>query len=166
MRTSVRALLLTLALATIPSAAASADPAVGADPTASGAYVAEVDFATLSAQPAANGTHCELTVQGVLTFSGTVTGAAEGTTTAYVLAPCEEVAQAPIGTYRDIFWFSGTFDGSVEGHPATGTLTYSGVTAVGGGISASIRLQGDSSAMLRADGVVAVGGTYEGVVLP
>lgn len=166
MRTTVRALFLALALAVVPGVAASADPAAGADPAASGAYVAEVDFTTLSAQPAANGTHCELTVQGVLMFSGSVAGAAEGTTTAYVLAPCEEVGQAPIGTYRDIFWFSGTFTGSVEGHPATGTLTYSGVTAVGGDITASIRLQGDSSALLRADGVVAVGGTYAGVVLP
>ena len=59
-------------------AAAGAAPASPAD----GSFVAAVDFATLTAAPAANGAHCELTVQGALTFDGTLVGTAEGTTIA------------------------------------------------------------------------------------
>ena len=162
MRRSVLVLLLTAAAAVAPAHGAAADPAV----QAAGSFVAAVDFATLTAAPAANGTHCELSVQGVLTFSGTLDGVAEGTTTAYVLAPCEDVVTSPPGTYRDVFAFTGTFTGTVDGTAATGSLEYAGVSAPGGAIGATIQLEGDSSARLRADATLGVGGVYTGVAQP
>ena len=102
MRRSVLVLLLAVAAALTPAQGATAEPAAHA----AGTFVASVDFGTLEAVPAANGTHYELTVQGVLTFDGTLEGTASGTTTAYVLAPCEEVLATPPGTYRDVFTFT------------------------------------------------------------
>ena len=162
MRRSVLVLLLLVSTAVAPAQAAAADPAGDA----AGTFVAAVDFATLTASPAANGTHCELTVQGVLTFSGTLEGTAEGTTTAYVLAPCQDVATSPPGTYRDVFRFIGTFTGTVDGSATTGSLEYAGVTWPGGSIGATIHLDGTSTARLRADATLGVGGTYAGVARP
>lgn len=162
MRAFTSALLLALALAVLPAGTASAAPAT----RATGEFSAAVDFDTLSATPAAGGRHCQLVVQGVLTFDGTLDGIAEGTTTAYVLAPCEEVLVVPPGAYRDVFSFKGSFSGTVAGTPATGKLTYSGITHPGGDIGATIHLRGSSRAVLRADATVAVGGTYVGVAKP
>lgn len=168
MRRVVRSLFLALALTVVPAATAAAHPAVSAVSavSAAGAFGADLDFATLTATPAANGNHCELSVQGTLTFTGTLDGDADGTTTAYVLAPCEEVLAAPPGTYRDVFRFTGSFVGTVAGTPATGKLAYAGVTRSGGSIDAVIRLSGTSTALLRAEAMVAEGGTYVGVAQP
>lgn len=162
MRRSVLVLLLAVAAALAPAQGAAADPAG----RAAGTFVASVDFGTLTALPAANGTHCELTVQGVLTFSGTLVGTAGGTTTAYVLAPCAEVLASPPGTYRDVFTFTGTFTGTVDGSATTGSLDYAGVSFPGGAIGATIQLDGASTARLRADATLGVGGTYTGVAQP
>jgi hypothetical protein len=162
MRMLAFALMLALAVAGAPTASAAATPAV----RSSGTFQANVDFMTLTATAAPNGRHCELAVQGALTFHGTVNGVAEGQTTAYVLAPCDEVLVVPPGTYRDTFRFTGTFAGTVNGSPTTGELTYFGITHPGGDINATIRLQGGSRAVLRADATVAVGGTYTGVAKP
>ncbi len=162
MRAHVPALLLTVSLMTASAGGASAAPAAGAN----GSFTAAVDFSTLTVQPAAQGTHCELTVSGVLTFTGSLSGTSRGQTTAYVLATCEEFLGTPPGTYRDLFSYSGDFAGTVDGTPATGTLTYAGVTHPGGAIDARIRLTGDEAAELRADATLAVGGTYVGVLRP
>lgn len=153
----------------VVATAALAAPAVAAPtPTtravsASGDFTADVDFSTLQPKPLPGG-RCELTVQGVLTFSGTLDGAAAGTTTATVFAPCTDVLQDPPGTYRDTFRFEGTFNGTINGTDATGPLTYFGVTHPGGDIRAAVHLRSDKGrALLRADATLAVGGTYEGV---
>lgn len=161
MRRSVILVLLALGAAVLPASAA-ADPAVRAD----GTFVAAVDFGTLATAPAANGRHCELTVEGVLTFTGTLVGTAEGTTTAHVLAPCEDVLATSPGTFRDVFRFTGTFDGTVGGTATTGRLDYFGVSSPGGTIGATIRLDGESTATLRADAELGVGGTYSGPARP
>jgi hypothetical protein len=130
---------------------------------ATGEFAARVDFSTLVPVDLP-GRRCQLTVRGVLVFSGTLVGEARGQTTAMVLAPCAEVASVPPGTHRDVFRFEGTFSGTVDGDEASGRLIYAGVTHPGGHIDARIRLTGDASASLRADATVAVGGDYIGIV--
>jgi len=52
----------------------------------------------------------------------------------------------------------------VAGVPTTGSLTYAGITRPGGTINAAVRLDGDRArAVLRAEAIVAVGGSYTGV---
>lgn len=162
MRRTAGLLISALALTTVPTGTAAAEGAV----RAGGNFSASVDFSTLTPTPTANGNHCELTVQGALTFAGALNGEAQGTTTATVLAPCEDVLTTPPGTFRDVFRFEGNFSGTVSGIPTTGALTYAGVTRPGGAIDATIRLRGSASAVLRADATVAVGGTYTGVAMP
>lgn len=114
------------------------------------------------------GNKCLLTVSGTLHFTGSLEGAATGTTEAVVFAPCEEALAVPPGSYFDVFSFTGDFTGTVAGEPATGTLTYAGVTRAGGDIDASVRLSGgDGWARLRTtDAVVLQGGSYSGKVKP
>jgi hypothetical protein len=145
------------------AAPASAAPHPAPAAPATGDFTAAVDFATLESTDLP-GERCQLTVGGTLTFTGTLTGAAEGTTTAIVFAPCTEVQSNPPGTFRDIFRFNGEYEGTVDGVATTGPLTYFGVTAPGGDIRAAIRLNGDNAeANLRAEATVAVGGSYVGV---
>lgn len=128
-----------------------------------GDFVASVDFASLQVRDV-RGNKCEFTVNGTLSFSGAVDGDAVGTTTAVIFAPCESALAAPPGTFFDVFRFEGAFTGDVLGESTTGTLSYSGVTRVGGAIDATVILDGDDArAVLRAEAQVAVGGTYSGV---
>lgn len=106
---------------------------------------------------------CRVSIDGTLTFTGTLAGVATGTITALVLAPCSEAQSTPPGTSRDVFRFQGAFAGTVDGAPTTGALTYAGVTRVGGAIDAAVLLSGTARAALRADAVAGVGGTYAGV---
>jgi hypothetical protein len=146
----------------VPATAAVADPGTGAE-EAEGSFVASVDFSSLRAEDV-RGNKCEFTVDGTLTFSGDVTGEAVGTTTAVIFAPCADALASPPGTYLDVFRFEGSFSGNVLGVPTEGTLSYAGVTRVGGGIDATVILDGeDARAVVRADAQVAVGGTYAGV---
>jgi hypothetical protein len=165
-RTAAAAGLAVLGLL-LPTTAAAAGRPPGASSTAAvpaaGDFVASVDFHSLQAREV-RGDKCEFTVQGALTFSGTVEGTADGTTTAVIFAPCAQALAAPPGTYRDVFAFEGQFTGEVLGDPAAGVLRYAGVTRVGGAIDAGIVLTGDDvRAVLRADAQVAVGGSYRGV---
>lgn len=170
-----RAVLLigvTLSLLTAPTTLATGAPVASAVASsassahaqrAAGNFSAAVDFATLQVKDV-RGDKCEFTVNGTLTFTGTVTGVATGTTTAVIFAPCSEATTNPPGTFFDIFRFEGTFVGTVAGSPVTGPLIYRGVTRPGGAIDATIRLVGDGGrAVLRAEAVVAVGGSYTGV---
>lgn len=148
-------------------AAAAAQPAtvatVGGAQAAVGDFVASVDFTSLQTRDV-RGNKCEFTVNGALTFSGALEGTAVGTTTAVIFARCEEALAAPPGTYFDVFRFDGQFTGEVLGQPDGGALSYAGLTRVGGGIDATVILDGDQTrAVVRADAQVAVGGTYSGI---
>ncbi len=168
MRTTWRAALVAVlttgavltSLGAPPGAVAKSDR--GAVP-AEGAFIAEVDFGSLTATPT-RGNKCTFVVNGALTFDGTLEGIADGVTTAIIFAPCDDALANPPGTFFDVFRFVGDFDGTVAGEPTTGPLTYGGITRVGGHIDALIRLRGDAAtAVLRADATVAVGGDYAGV---
>ncbi len=102
-------------------------------------------------------------MSGVLTFTGSLTGEASGTTNALVAAPCSDVAANPPGTFFDAFQFRGQYTGTVKGRPVSTTLTYSGVTwPPDGHIDAVIVLRNGGIGPLRAQATVAVGGTYSG----
>jgi hypothetical protein len=134
---------------------------------ASGAFTAEVFFDTLVPRPVGN-SKCEFVVQGRLTFSGTLEGVAEGTTTALIDAPCAEALNpANLGAFRDVFRFEGIFSGAVAGVPANGDLSYAGVTRPGGSIEANIKLRADGAkaALHTVTAQLGVGGTYRGVAV-
>ena len=155
-----------LLLGTSTVAVASAEPIraelSGAARQAAGAFTAEVDFSSLVARDV-RGNKCEFTVNGTLNFTGTLEGSAPGTTRAVIFAPCSAATTSPPGTFFDVFAFRGTFTGTVHGAPVSGDLTYAGITRAGGAIDAKIILAGDrAKAVLRADAVVALGGTYRG----
>jgi hypothetical protein len=145
------------------SGTVSVAAAAGAAQPAAGDFTASVDFPSLQTRDV-RGNKCEFTVDGTLTFTGTLAGAAEGTTTAIIFAPCSAATTTPPGTYFDVFRFEGTFRGSVNGAPVTGVLSYAGITRVGGAIDATVILDANRTrAALRADATVAVGGSYTGV---
>jgi len=150
-------LLAPIALVSPVSAASRVD--------ASGSFTAQIDPASITLAPTSGG-NCVLSVDGVLTFSGTLIGTATGSTTALIFASCAQVATTPPGTFADVFRFVGDYVGTVAGQPASGSLTYAGATRAGGNITAGIGLRGDSSALLRVDAVVAVGGSYRGIASP
>lgn len=167
-RTLTTVATATTCLLALPAgASASTGPAATASHAgaqrAAGAFGASVDFSSLQARDV-RGNKCEFTVDGTLSFTGTVAGDAVGTTTAVIFAPCEDALASPPGTFFDVFRFDGDFTGEVLGEPTTGFLSYSGLTRAGGAIDATIILDGDHArAVLRADARVAVGGTYTGV---
>ena len=152
-----------------PAVGANASPDLSTGPAGSGAQAAEgefvvsVDFSSLQARDV-RGNKCEFTVNGTLSFSGTVAGDAVGTTTAVIFAPCAEALASPPGTYLDVFRFEGDFTGDVLGEPAAGPLSYAGLTRVGGAIDATVLLDVyDARAVLRSDSQVALDGTYTGI---
>ena len=105
---------------------------------------------------------CLLTVNGELTFTGSLVGSAAGTTNALETAPCSAVLVNPPGTFSDAFQFRGHFVGTVNGGHVDTSLTDGGVTRVGGHIDAVISLLGSGVRSLRASATVAVGGTSTG----
>lgn len=129
---------------------------------AAGSFTATLDLATLTLVDVGP-QGCLLSVDGVLTFTGTIDGAAPGTTNALVAAPCASVATTPPGTFADVFAFRGTFAGNVGGEPASATLTYAGVTRPGGAIRAAMTMRGGAIAVLDVHATVGVGGTYVGL---
>jgi hypothetical protein len=133
---------------------------------ATGEFTAVVDFTTLVTRDVGK-SKCEFQVRGTLTFSGTLVGEATGTTTALIDAPCADALTNPPGTFRDVFRFDGDFDGTVDGVPASGDLSYAGVTRPGGSIDATIKLRADNAtAQLRTvDARLGQGGGYRGVAV-
>lgn len=129
---------------------------------ANGEFIANVDFTTLTLAPV--GVNCLLEVDGNLEFSGTLEGIAIGTTRALVFASCEDVAVNPPGTFKDVFRSRLEFLGTVNGEPATADLTYLGITEVGGAIKAKFILNNGLKGVMKVDAIVAVGGSYRGVV--
>lgn len=167
----IAAIVILFSAGTATSAAATTRHHRGPDAAAqrvnaSGDYTAVVDLASLVPR-AVGSNRCEFQVQGTLIFEGTVTGEADGTTTALIFAPCAEATNNPPGTFKDVFRFQGSFAGTVAGVPTTGPLTYAGVTRAGGAIQAVIRLSGDDArAILRTENArVLVGGGYRGVAV-
>jgi hypothetical protein len=130
---------------------------------ASGEFAAIVDFSTLTLTP--RGANCLLQVDGQLVFSGTIEGAATGTTTALVLATCAEVASSPPGTHRDVFKSELEFDGTVSGVPATAAMIYQGRVQEGGRIEGRIIASRGLAGVLQVDAQVAVGGSYSGSIV-
>lgn len=142
------------------SSTESSDPA--GPVAATGDYAAIVDFTTLTLTP--TGGNCLLQVDGQLVFSGTIEGAATGTTTALVLATCAEVAAAP-GTDRDVFTSELEFEGTIDGVPAQGDMLYQGRSLEGGRIEGRIIASGGVAGVLEVDAQVAVGGSYSGSIV-
>lgn len=132
----------------------------------SGAFVAQVDFSTLTLTP--RGSNCLLRVNGQLVFTGTITGTGVGQTSALVSARCADVATNPPGTFSDVFKSELTFTGTIGGVPVTADMRYIGRVQEGGAIEAHIVLSNGAAGVLNTNNViVAVGGDYSGqVVVP
>jgi hypothetical protein len=106
-----------------------------------------------------------LTVNGTLTFAGTLQGTAGGSTTALENAPCTDVAANAPGTFADVFRFIGTFSGTIGGRTTEAAIVYAGRTAPGGEIDAVMLVTGRDTGVLKVRATVGVGGTYSGVVV-
>lgn len=128
---------------------------------AAGSFTATLDLSTVTLRDVGP-QGCLLTVNGVLTFTGTIDGTAAGSTNALIAAPCASVATTPPGTFADVFAFRGTFAGQIGGEAASSTLTYAGATRPGGAIRAGMTMRGGATALLEVDAVVGVGGSYAG----
>ena len=140
--------------------AGSASPNAAQPVQTSGTFDAIVDFATVTLTP--KGRNCLLTVQGHLIFHGTIDGTANGVTSALEFAPCSEVAVNPPGTFPDRFKSVAVFDGTIAGQPAHANLLYMGRVQVGGTIDGRFIFSNGVAGELKANAIVAVGGTYQG----
>lgn len=129
----------------------------------SGHFDAIVDFSTVTLTP--RGENCLLTVNGRIVFSGTIEGVATGQTSALEFAPCSQVAVNPPGTFPDEFKSVATFQGTVNGQPATADLLYMGRVQVGGAIDGRFVFSNGVAGRLDVQSIVAVGGTYSGSVV-
>jgi hypothetical protein len=148
---------------TSPDASFNKSASASTRAAASGDFTASVDFTTLILTP--RGRNCLLEVDGQLSFTGTLEGVATGTTTALVFASCSDVIANPPGTFSDVFRSELEFAGTVNGAPAEGQMVYMGRAQPGGNINAKILLMGDAHAVLKADALVAVGGSYSGFAI-
>jgi hypothetical protein len=160
MRERMAILLVTIMLLLSAAAPLSADGQI----PATGNFTAAIDFSTLSLRPV--GGNCLLTVDGDLSFTGTLHGEAVGTTSALILAPCTDVATNPPGTFKDVFKSELTFVGTVGDDPnlIEAHITYKGITKAGGAIQARMLLDNGLKGNLDVDAVVAAGGSYHGFV--
>ena len=140
--------------------ASSSSPNASQPVQTSGTFDAIVDFSTVTLTP--KGRNCLLTVKGRLIFHGTIEGTANGQTGALEFAPCSEVAVNPPGTFPDRFKSVAVFDGTIAGQPARANLLYMGRVAVGGSIDGRFVFSNGAAGELKADAIVAVGGTYQG----
>lgn len=128
---------------------------------AAGSFTATLDVASVVLRDVGP-QGCRLSVNGVLTFTGTIEGAAAGTTDALIAAPCASVATTPPGTYADVFVFRGRFAGEIDGEAAAAALTYAGVTRAGGAIRAAMTMRSGAVALLEVQAAAGLGGTYAG----
>lgn len=158
MRRLTVVMLAALLLAGAPAASAGTAPVQ----PATGAFTATIDFSSLSLTPI--GSQCLLSVEGMLVFTGTLSGTADGTTSALVQASCADVGAYPPGTFTDVFRANLTFSGSLDGAPVAASMVYQGRTEVGGSIGGLILLSDGLRGALQVDGIVAIGGSYDGRV--
>ncbi len=136
--------------------------AAGGVVPAEGTFAVTIDFGTLTLAPV--GANCALEVEGIVDFAGTLEGIARARTRALLLAPCDQVAVTPPGTFKDVFSSAMEFTGTANGEPALGDITYRGITKVGGDIDATMQLSSGMTGVLKVQAIVAVGGTYTGFV--
>lgn len=133
---------------------------------AEGHFLTEIDPSSIELKDLP-GNRCEFSVNATATFTGTLSGQADGRTTAIIFTTCENAGSNPPGTFRDIFGFDGEFVGTVAGAATAGPLAYAGVTAPGGDVMAGVHFDGeDTWALLRAEGTVAGGSDYSGIAKP
>lgn len=142
------------------AAAGSPSPNAARPVQTSGTFDAIVDFATVTLTP--KGRNCLLTVKGHLIFHGSIDGTANGQTSALEFAPCSAVAVNPPGTFPDVFKSVAVFDGTIAGQPAHANLLYMGRVQVGGAIDGRFVFSNGVAGELKANAIVAVGGTYSG----
>jgi hypothetical protein len=159
MKRSLLALLMVLVLVIGSAGTASAAQPV----QASGDFVASIDFTTVSFTPV--GANCLLEVAGQFTFSGELEGGGSSLTRALILAPCDDVAVTPPGTFRDVFSAHIEFSGTLGGVPVTAGVHYHGTVEEGGAIRGVMNFSGDLRGGVRVDGQAAVGGTYDGTIV-
>lgn len=127
---------------------------------AKGEFTVAIDFSTF--ELTAVDENCLLTVEGVVTFTGTLEGIAPARTRALASASCEVVATSPPGAYEDVFTSAFEFAGKVDGRPVVADFDYRGKTALGGSIDAVLAPSNGLRGRLFVDGIVAVGGSYNG----
>jgi len=157
--------LTSITVATVFSLLAAVNPVSASGMIqASGEFTATVDFTTLTLTPVDE--NCLLEVSGVIEFTGTLDGIAPARTRALVLASCKQVAVTPPGTFKDVFTSRLEFAGTVNGQPTVADITYRGTTFVGGDIEAVLRPTDGLKGVLEVKAIVAVGGTYAGLVKP
>lgn len=159
MRRQLLLLLVTALLVIGLAAPATADDRF----FARGSFTTELDVATFTTTPV-GATACRVTVEGTLTFTGTLDGTADGATTALIFAPCDDVQTTPPGTFRDVFRSQLAFDGTVAGWDVTADIRWLGATRAGGDIDSVMVLDDGVDGWLRVDAVVGVGGTYRGTL--
>lgn len=140
----------------------AAPAAAGEMIPAEGRFTVTIDFSTLTLTPV--GANCVLEISGAVEFTGTLEGIASARTRAVVLAPCDQVAATPPGTFTDVFSSDFEFAGTVNGAPAIADITYRGITETGGDIAATMRPSNGLKGMLKVEAIVAVGGSYTGFV--
>ena len=127
---------------------------------AQGSFTVEIDFSTLALSQI--GENCLITVDGVVSFTGTLEGIATTRTRALAFASCGDVAVLPPGAYEDIFTSAFEFAGKVDGRPIVADLTYRGRTALGGEVEAVFIPSNGLKGRLFVDAIVAAGGSYSG----
>jgi hypothetical protein len=156
-----RPVLAALASATISVGLVAAPSVTEARAVARGDFTVAVNVASATFEDVGTKA-CKLTVDATLSFTGTIVGAAEGTTVALVAAPCSEVSTTPPGTFADVFAFVGDFAGTIDGEPAAAKLGYAGATRAGGAIKAIMTLSHGARGLLRVEAVAGEGGSYAG----
>lgn len=127
---------------------------------AKGDFTVEIDFSTLALKQVDE--NCLITVEGSVSFTGTLEGVATARTRALAIASCGDVVAMPPGVYEDIFTSAFEFAGKVDGRPIVADLTYRGRTALGGEIDAVFIPSNGLKGRLFVDAIVAVGGSYSG----
>lgn len=153
--------VISLTLVILLSAAGVSIPAsAGELIRAKGNFTVEIDFSTLSLKPVDE--NCLLTVEGVISFTGTLEGIASARTRALALASCGDVSTLPPGAYEDVFTSAFEFAGKVDGRPIVADLRYRGRTALGGDIDAILIPSNGLKGRLFVDAIVAAGGSYNG----
>ena len=156
-----RSVLAALASAMISVGVVAAPGVTEARAVARGEFTVSFDPTSLNLHPVGSKV-CKLTVDTTLDFTGTIVGAAEGTTVVFIAASCDEVAITPPGTFADVFAFVGDFAGTIDGDAAEAKLGYAGATRAGGAVKAIMTLSHGARALLKVAAVAGQGGTYAG----
>lgn len=163
-------IVVAVALCLVPTAAgASAAGEVAMPMTVSGTFVTTLDPASLTATPRGSG--CLVTAEGVLAFTGDLTGSADAVTEALVRSSCDQVVVNPPGAFPDVFRSDLVLTGTLDGQAVTLAGRWVGTTAEGGAIDSVLVVRGETAdgqpvhGALQVDAQVGVGGTWQGRVV-